>query len=174
MNTKRIELLKQIGITKEIKDLKNIDWIEISEKENLTEEFIREFSEYLYWYSISICQKLSENFIREFKDKVYWYSVFKNQKLSREFIYEFMSKIDWFAISRSKNITDELLIEFQDKISWELHFIYREASFNIIKKFILKTDFYELDNFKTSHLTDEQKIAIEKMFKLKYMFTKEN
>jgi hypothetical protein len=177
MNTKKIELLRQIGIKKKVekvKDLKYIDWDKISENKILTEEFIREFSGYLNWSAICIYQELSEDFIREFKDKVYWYSIFKNQNLSRGFIYDFLPKVNWLAISSSKHLTDDLIIEFQDKISWELHFIHRESSFNIIKKFILKTDFKKLENFQTSHLTSEQKLAIEKMFKLKYMFTKEN
>ncbi len=65
---KQIELLNSIGIT----DLNKINWYNISSYKILSEDFIREFQDYVYWEGISINQTLSEDFIREFKDYVYW------------------------------------------------------------------------------------------------------
>ena len=48
----------------------NNDWKCISEKQNLSEDFIREFQDKVDWKYISKYQKLSEDFIREFQDKM--------------------------------------------------------------------------------------------------------
>jgi hypothetical protein len=44
------------------------------------------------WKDISEYQQLSEDFIREFDDKVNWKIICENQQLSEDFIMEF---VDW-------------------------------------------------------------------------------
>ena len=51
----------------------------------LTEDFIREFQDYVVWDYVSGNSKLSEDFIREFQDKVDWVRIFEYQVLSEEF-----------------------------------------------------------------------------------------
>ena len=172
MNDYRQHLLKQIGITKSVSEIRLLEWCRISEHNVLSEEFIREFQGKLSWGAISEFQKLSEGFIREYKDKMFWYNVSKHQKLSEDFIREFQPTIRWVAVSEFQNLTDDFIIEFQDKILWDIYFQSQKASFNIMKKFLLKSNMKELVHFKSSHLTVEQKQAIEKMLKLKYMFAK--
>jgi len=46
-------------------------WTNISAREKLSEEFIREFKDRVNWHYISLTQKLSEGFIREFIEKLY-------------------------------------------------------------------------------------------------------
>jgi hypothetical protein len=53
---------------------------------------ISEFDEY-DWRSISQCQNLSEDFIREFQHKVNWFKISIHQKLSDDFKKEFQHKI---------------------------------------------------------------------------------
>jgi uncharacterized protein YnzC (UPF0291/DUF896 family) len=72
----------------------NINWDEISENQNLSEEFIEKFKDKVYWERISRKQKLSEEFIEKFKDKVYWDVISVVQKLSEEFIEKFKHKFD--------------------------------------------------------------------------------
>lgn len=51
--------------------ISRIQWNYISEFQELSEDFIREFKDKVYWHWISKYQKLSENFIREFKHRLY-------------------------------------------------------------------------------------------------------
>jgi len=73
----------------------DINWIKISIKQYLSEDFIREFQDKLHWDLISTHQTLSDDFIREFQDKVYWFGISKFQTLSDNFIREFQDKVDW-------------------------------------------------------------------------------
>lgn len=71
------------------------NWIDISEFQKLSEDFIREFQNKISWYDISYFQKMSEDFIREFQDKVDWFSISLNEKLqvSDKFCEEFDNKL---------------------------------------------------------------------------------
>ena len=64
----------------------DLNWLKISQKEGLSEDFIREFKNKVYWYEISWHQILSNSFRNEFKDKVDWDWIFWKQKLSDDFI----------------------------------------------------------------------------------------
>ena len=81
------------------KSLDKVDWIDISDNLNLSEDFIRKFQDKVDWESISISQTLSEDFIREFKDKVDWILISQYQTLSEPFIREFKNSVDWWHIS---------------------------------------------------------------------------
>ena len=61
-------------------------------KQNLSEDFIREFKDKVDWGKISCNQNLSKDFIREFKDKVYWKKISSKQKLSDDFIRDLKIK----------------------------------------------------------------------------------
>jgi hypothetical protein len=67
----------------------NIDyyefWNTVCCKDDLSEEFIREFQDKVHWNCISASELLTEEFIIEFKDKVYWPFIFNHQKLSQKF-----------------------------------------------------------------------------------------
>lgn len=76
-------------------NFETIDWVWISEKKKLSENFIREFKDEVDWWRISSKQKLSEDFIREFQRKVDWKWISCKQKLSEDFIREYVFKIDF-------------------------------------------------------------------------------
>ena len=99
---------------REFKDY--VDWYFISTKQKPSESFIREFKDYVDWYCISKYQKLSEGFIREFKDKLGWACISKYQKLSESFIREFKYKVDWHCISKYQKLSNEFTEEFKDKL----------------------------------------------------------
>ncbi len=69
-------------------------WSVFSRYKVLSEDFIREFQDYVDWKEISWNQILSESFIEEFKEKVNWISICRKQKLSKDFIIKFKSKLD--------------------------------------------------------------------------------
>lgn len=75
-----------------------VDWERISWSQILSEDFIREFSHKVHWDLISYRQKLSEDFMREFSDNLHWECITSAQVLSEDFIREFSSKIDWTTI----------------------------------------------------------------------------
>ena len=61
-----------------------ICWDDIFNSQKLSEDFIREFENYLDWWQISIYQNLSKEFIIEFSDKVYFNNLLKNNNISDE------------------------------------------------------------------------------------------
>ena len=166
----RQTLLQNAGIYILENELTIRDWVEISSSKNLSDDFIMEFQDQLQWFVVSQNQNLSEEFIRKYKDKVAWDYISYHQKLSENFIREFQDRVEWYSITKVQHLSDNFIIEFREKINFELYFIYQEASFLIMKKFILKTSHRNTKEFKTSHLTDIQRKEIEKILSLKYTF----
>lgn len=92
-----------------------VDWELISE-DSLTENFIREFQDYVVWDYVSGNSKLSEDFIREFQDKVDWNLISMDQVLSEPFIREFQDYVVWDSVSVFQTLSDEFRKEFKDRI----------------------------------------------------------
>ena len=81
----RLEFLnKELGTN--YTSLDEVNWINVTRNIQLSEEFIREFSDKVNWDYISERQKLSENFIREFQNRVNWSYISYHQNLSENFI----------------------------------------------------------------------------------------
>lgn len=76
--------------------LSKINWSMLDYKK-FSEDFVREFSQYVDWVRVSTDMRLSEDFIREFSDKVDWTFISYYQLLSDKFINEFEDKIDWMV-----------------------------------------------------------------------------
>ena len=75
-----------------------VDWVSISWRRTLSEEFIRKFYNKLYWPYISADQKLSENLIRDFSRLVDWKNISQYQKLTEDFVWEFRDRLDWWSV----------------------------------------------------------------------------
>jgi hypothetical protein len=90
---------------------------------------------------------------------------------SIEFIREMKENINWPQQLRKKFLSDDLLIEFNDYINWNLYFNQREASFLLLKKYLRKTSFTFSNEFNTSHLNDYEYKEINKILKLKNLFS---
>ena len=80
------------------------NWCIMSLSYKLSENFMREFSDYIKWAYICIYQKLSEDFIRDYHTKVLWYFIGSNQNLSEEFILEFKEYIFLDSLELNKKI----------------------------------------------------------------------
>ena len=119
-------------------------WKEISRRQNLSENFIREFQDKVYWDSISMRQKLSESFIREFQDKVNWYIISEWQNLSEDLIREFQDKVDWYWISIYQKLSEDFIREFRNKVFWGLISEYQKLSESFIREFQDKVDWNEI------------------------------
>ena len=96
----------------------DVEWIDISKFEELSEEFIRQFANNIDWYWISRNQKLSKQFIREFADKVnwYWIVVTQHQRLNKKFIREFADRVDWNKISYYGLLSNSLIRKLTNKV----------------------------------------------------------
>ena len=121
----------------QFKDKVKFNWFRINIYHKLSEDFIREFKDYVDWRWISEYQKLSESFIREFKDEVYWGYISMDQKLSEEFIREFKDKAVWYRISEYQKLSEDFIREFKDKVNWYRINKYQKLSEDFIKEFDL-------------------------------------
>ena len=63
---------------------KRYDWSYICYHRNITEDFMREFQDYIIWKVISLRQKMSKEFIVGFVYKINFKLVLENDKISQE------------------------------------------------------------------------------------------
>ena len=168
----RKKLFKEFDIFAKESSLTEEDWYRISYRQVLSEEFIREFEHSVNWPQISYYQEISEDFICEFQDKVDWSHISFRQSLSEDFMKKFSHKINWNKISSKQIMFNDFILENSDKIDFNIYFVYQQANFEIMKKFILKSTHKYVQYFKLEHLTKEQKQEIQRILDLKYLFTK--
>jgi hypothetical protein len=91
-----------------MRDFKDrLSWIFISEKQELSEEFIIEFRKFLNWEIVCGEQNLSEEFIIKYEDIINWQEISNNEKisLSEEFIKKYQYKLDWGMMMESGKAT---------------------------------------------------------------------
>ena len=114
-----------------------VNWSTISEYQHLSEDFIREFADRVNWNGISIFQHLSESFIREFKDKVSlsWGWISMHQTLSEDFIREFKDKVNWTYISKFQHLSEDFIREFKNKVNWDAVSQYQRLSDEFVEEF---------------------------------------
>jgi len=134
INISKYQVLSESFI-REFKD--EVNWYYISKYQVLSESFIREFKDEVNWNRISQYQLLSESFIREFKDKVQWDEISIYQVLSEPFIREFKDKVDWYWISQCQLLSEPFIREFKDKVDWAIISAYQVLSNSFIKEFNL-------------------------------------
>ena len=96
-------------------------WRLISYQQTLSEDFIREFSKDVDWSGISYRQELSEDFIRECSNDIGcygWSNISSNQTLSEELIRDFSKRVIWTNISRHQKLSEELIRDFPNDVDW--------------------------------------------------------
>ena len=104
MTKYRQKLLHEHFIIQTEEQLTSDDWLDISLNRILTEEFIREFKNYVKWKYICRSQQLSLEFLKEFKNKIDWNDYFLYKKAEFPIIKHF------FLRSKHKK-TDFLYME---------------------------------------------------------------
>lgn len=110
----------------------------ISEKQNLTEEFIENNKNTLNWKKIWKYQHVSVNFIRTYIHKVVWKDICKFQILDEQFIRDFHKKISWMFVSMYQKLSDEFIIEFSHKM--DKHKIIKYQNINFETYILLDLD----------------------------------
>lgn len=122
---------------------KLLDWDKVSERNDLTEDFIR-----LYHYKINFdlisYDNLSIYFIREYRDILDWDKLSKRNNLSEEFYTEFQNYIDWKIISQ-KHLSEEFIRKFQNKVDWDYISKRTDLSNKFLLEFIHKLNLTFLD-----------------------------
>lgn len=137
-----------------------VQWNYISEFQELSEDFIREFKDKVNWTYISQYQKLSESFIREFKDHVDWSMISKYQKLSESFIREFQDKVSWGYISGFQKLSESFIREFQDEVGWYWISKHQKLSNEFIKEFKYRLNLNKIKGSWHYKTTEEKKQAV--------------
>lgn len=84
----------------------DIDWVRVSFRYCLSEDFIRKYKDYLYWDYVSQYQPMSEKFMKEHKNYLSFKYISSYQILSWDFMMEFKDKLDWEKISRYQPFID--------------------------------------------------------------------
>ena len=136
------------------------NWVMLSTHKGLTEDFIREFADFVDWEWISAYQNLSEDFIREFKDKVDVFYISRLQHLSEDFIREFADKVDWYWISMRYQLSENFIREFKDKVYWNTVSTYQRLSKEFIEEFKDKIYMYKVGDSWHYKSTEEKKKAV--------------
>ena len=171
MSAYRGKLLNEVDADLSLDTLNKSTWCEICKNYFLSEEFIIEFQDEIDWHIIIVYQNLSENFIVSFQDKIDWEFLSIFQKLSEKFIRKFQDKVKWNSISANQKLTGPFIIEFENKMIWNIYFCHQKADFLIMKKFILKSNLKNMNNFETEHLSTTQKQQIQRLLDTKYVLT---
>ena len=96
-------------------------WMDISNRHDLTYDFIREFKDSIYWNNISSSFNLvlDDQFIEEFKDKLNWHFISSYKKLETKDLRRYKDRLNWGNISRCQKLTDEQIREFDQKMQLE-------------------------------------------------------
>jgi len=93
-------------------------WQGVSKNYSLTEDFIRDFRDYVTWDWITVKQIMSDEFIEEFKDRILWDHLCKYKKLSEDFMRKYRDKINWTMASKYQNMSLGFMKEFKSYINW--------------------------------------------------------
>ena len=112
----------------------NVNWVWISQYQNLSESFIEKFKDKVDWGWISEFQKLSENFIEKFKDKVDWGWISAYQNLSESFIEKYKCYVNWSLISEYQQLSESFIEKFKNKVNWFHISAYQKLSKSFIEK----------------------------------------
>lgn len=103
----------------------NVVWRRVSMRENMSNDFIDTFKDYLNWNIITEDRKNDMNFIRKFPDKCDWYVLsnkmnFEKDKFDYNFYEEFRLKFHWEKISRYDYIAEDFIDLFSNDLDWNV------------------------------------------------------
>ena len=131
---------------------------------------IRKCPDKIHWDIVSEYQSFSIDFTLDFKEKIDWFSFSLNENITEEIIQKFTDYVEWEEVSKRQNLTNLFVTENKDKVHWNRYFVYQKADFEMYKKFITKTTYKKVEEFKNAHLSRLQKQEIQKILDLKYLF----
>lgn len=104
--------------------------------DNLSIDFIRQFSDILPWRFISEYKELREKDIFQFKDKLNWGVVSSYQHLSPEILNRFEEFLDYMYLGTNTNLPEDFVLAHKDKINWRVILTYQQFDGKFWKKAI--------------------------------------
>lgn len=110
-----------------------IDWNYMSQKKELSDEFIAKFQDKLNW-KIILKKKVSNELLERCKENVDWDYVSKEYPLEDAFITQFKDKLNWFILSHRK-LTSPMLDKYATYINWKIISRLRDMSPMFIEKY---------------------------------------
>lgn len=119
-----------------------VNWAWISERQQLSEQFIEKYQDKVDWGLISRFQQLSEQFIEKYQDKVSWDWISRCQQLSEQFIEKYQDRVDWVGISACQQLSEQFIEKFKDKVNWYLISRFQQLSEQFIEKYADKVNLY--------------------------------
>ena len=158
MYTKEEQNILKDYKVKSFDELTELNWINISAYQKLSEKFIEKYENKVNWNYISFNQKLSEKFIKKFSNKVYWNYISEYQKLTEKFIEKYENKVDWSYISYNQKLSEKFIEKNKDKVDWINISEYQKLSEKFIEKYKDKINIeIQEKNFKEKTLEEKLK-----------------
>ena len=115
-----LDLVNKKYSEKELEDNINLfdanDWINISEFQKLSKQFIEKYEYRVFWITICYCQDLSESFLEKNLNKIDWCNISECQNLSEVFIRKHINKININCLMRNKNLSGDLKYKIKKEI----------------------------------------------------------
>jgi len=110
------KFIKIFNLNCSVEEFKDkVDWYDFYYFAIFTEDCIEELRAKGAWEE-DMLQKpyLSEDFIREFQDYVDWSKIYCYQELSEQFIWDFQDKLNIDSLIKNNKITKERLLELRE------------------------------------------------------------
>jgi len=116
----------------------NLNWREISKRDDLPYEFIDEYFDLFDWEILTKNNIHDIKFITEYKDLIRWDTISNNMSFCGFSDYtlfrEFSDRLDWKKISRWRHMCELFVDEFADKLDWEDMTVFQCLTDYIINK----------------------------------------
>lgn len=149
----------------------NIDWTEISQKGNLSSEFIDKYAKFIDWASLLSRQNVPMSLVRKHEDDINWDDVNTVSVWIPEFDDEtdepiMNSYIDPNHPDKDYRYQDELFDEFEDKFEWDTIQYYQIIPEKYLLKYAANIDWEDKHVVKYQLLTEK---AIEELIDRGYI-----
>lgn len=111
----------------------HIDWNFITQKKELSDEFIIKFQDKLNW-KIILKKKVSNELLERCKENVDWDYISREYPLEDKFIDQFKDQLNWIILSHRK-LTSPMLDKYATYINWKIISRLRDMSPMFIEKY---------------------------------------
>lgn len=169
-----IERLEDLNI-KKAGELDIDEWRSCLINEQMSEDFIEKYIDYLDMLYICIFQKLSEQFLERNIDGLDWWGISKNQiltddfmrrhfsmlytdiicvnqKLNEKFMHDYRNELDWTLLCMKQKMSEQFLEDHFDYISWSAVSRHQKLSTAFMEEHVTKLDYCDISIYQ--HLDD--------------------
>lgn len=127
-------------LTSDVFVTRNLNWDVISERDDLTIEFLRKYRDKINWRTISRTWKLELSFLDEFKDKLDWTIITHRLRNSsdRSFISRYKDDIDWYTVSVYADLA--VVGYFASRVYWKVVAERLDLTIDFLEKYSNRID----------------------------------